>query len=87
MAITLELPIRPDRFSAGRNLPAGACHVVAVPGGYSVQRTIGAALWFPLTAREDPVWLIWPTREGALQWIEDQSVDLPDYPFWGAELR
>ncbi len=83
MPTVLALPVRPAHFAAGHDLAVGTFRVLSVVGGYSVQRTIGAAHWYPLTARENPSWRIWPSFEDASQWMENQSIDLCDYPFWG----
>lgn len=83
MAFALALPRRPSSFSAGDDMPVGTYHVESTAGGYTVQRTIGLQRWFPLTAREDPAWLIWSSFEEAQSWIAAQGEDLCDYPFWG----
>ncbi|TAM36951.1 MAG: hypothetical protein EPN61_15285 [Burkholderiaceae bacterium] len=83
MPIALALPIRPTRFSAGSALAVGTYHVEPVAAGYTVRRTIGIDAWYPLTSRDDPSWRIWPSFDEASTWIENQDLDLCDYPFWG----
>lgn len=83
MPAVLALPVHPAHFAAGAELPMGTYHAISVVGGYSVQRTVGVLRWFPLTARENPDWRIWPSFEDAAQWMKNPSTDLCEYPFWG----
>jgi hypothetical protein len=84
MSTVLAMPVRPTRFAAGPDLPAGTYHVEAVVGGYNtVVRTIGSTRWYPLTAGENPAWRLWSSFEDALRWIENQDNYPSDYPFWG----
>lgn len=83
MPTALALPIRPTRFSAGSALAVGTYHVEAVVGGYTVGRTVGVERWYPVTARTNPLWRLWPTFEDASRWVENQNCDLSDYPYWG----
>jgi len=75
---------RPSMFSAGAALPVGTYHVTQTDWEtYSVCRTVGALRWYPLTARENPAWLTWPSFAAAAKWIDDKGEDLCAYPFWG----
>jgi hypothetical protein len=84
-------PLVPSKFAAGVDLPVGTYHVQQVkqtPASqvqYTVARTVGLARWYPLTARENPAWMTWPTFEEAQGWISGADADgnLCDYPFWG----
>lgn len=84
LAAAIALPARPSRFSAGSDLAVGTYHVEAIAGdNFTIVRAIGVARWFPLTARENPAWLLWTSYREASSWVETQDGDLCDYPFWG----
>lgn len=80
----LELPRRPGRYGYGPDLPVGTYQVEPLAGGrFTVQRTIGATRWWPLTRRADPAWLTWPSRAEAALWIDAEGEDLCDWSHWG----
>lgn len=83
MTDALALPRCPSQVSEGHALPLGTYYVQPVEGGDTVQRTIGMHLWFPLTARENPAWVVWPSYEAARSWMTEQGENLCDFPFWG----
>lgn len=82
MADTVQLPRRPERFAAGTALAMGTYCVMQTGEAFTIRRTIGTAFWYPLTSRENPAWLTWPSYTSAYEQIEHNE-DLCDYPFWG----
>lgn len=82
MADTVQLPRRPERFAAGTDLAMGTYCVMQTGDAFTIRRTIGAVFWYPLTSRENPAWLTWPSYASAYEQIENNE-DLCDYPFWG----
>lgn len=80
---TVQLPRRPERFSAGDDLAVGVCHVQHVGATFTICRTVGPLCWYPLTTRNDPAWRTWSTFETAQAKINQDQDDLSDYPFWG----
>lgn len=82
MADTVQLPRRPERFAEGADLAMGTYCVMQTGDAFTIRRTIGAAFWYPLTSRENPAWLTWPSYASAYEQIEHNE-DLCDYPFWG----
>ena len=82
MADTVQLPRRPERFASGRDLAMGTYNVLQTGEAFTICRTIGAARWYPLTSRENPAWLTWPSYASAYEQIEHNE-DLYEYPFWG----
>jgi len=82
MTDSVQLPRKPERFAAGDELAVGTYCVMQTGDSFTIRRTIGATFWYPLTSRENPSWLTWPSYASAYGQIEHNE-DLYDYPFWG----
>jgi len=84
-AVAIGLPIRPGRYSAGADLPVGTYRIVALAVGYTVCRTVGVQRWYPLTSRDNPEWLTWPSVGLCMQDVMDAdfSFTCSDLPHWG----
>jgi hypothetical protein len=79
-------------YGAGDKLPIGTFLVVCVVGAkpfdsterFTVQRRIDFMRWYPLTARSDPAWKTWPTREACVaEVMEGDEFICGDWPHWG----
>jgi hypothetical protein len=76
---TIALPRLPSHYGNGPDLPVGTYHVVRlVDGRFSVERTIGAQRWFPITRRENPSWFTWPTLAAARDWMTANPDSTPE---------
>lgn len=77
------LPRRPEQFAAGSDLEPGAYCVIAVNEAFTISRTIGALRWYPLTQRENPAWLTWPTWAAAQAQLDGSEPTICTHRFWG----
>lgn len=82
--MSIHLPDRPGRYGFGPNMPHGLISVQQIDSGagFTLARVIDGVTWAPLTARENPAWLAWATRDEATAWLEAAPPEAHEH--WGA---
>lgn len=78
-----QMPRRPERFTTGPDLSPGTHELVVVGDAFTICRTVDASRWYPLTQRENPAWLTWPTLAAAAAQLDGIQPAICNHPYWG----